>query len=86
MKIILGDALETIKSVEGKFDLIFHDPFTATEKLWSLEMFKELRKKCKGVLTTYRCARKVRDNLKKAGFEIEDVEAVGRKAPSTIAW
>ncbi|MGM5485377.1 MAG: tRNA (5-methylaminomethyl-2-thiouridine)(34)-methyltransferase MnmD [Nanobdellota archaeon] len=86
INIILGDALETIRDLDGKFDFIFHDPFSATEKLWSYEMFEELSKRCKGVLTTYRCARRVRENLKKAGFTVEDVEPVGRKAPSTIAW
>ena len=39
----------------------------------------------KGILTTYSCARQVRENLKKAGFIVKDGPCVGRRAPATIA-
>ena len=89
IKIILGDAVKEIKRLKEKFDFIFHDPFSRTKMplFWTEEFFKEeyrLLKK-EGILTTYSCARLVRDNLKKAKFKIEDVPPVGRRAPSTLA-
>lgn len=88
INIIKGDALETIKGLE-EFDIVFHDPFSPKKhpELWSEEFFKEIFKKLKpgGVLLTYSCAKWVRENLKEAGFTVEDGPSVGRKAPSTMA-
>jgi tRNA U34 5-methylaminomethyl-2-thiouridine-forming methyltransferase MnmC len=89
IKMILGDALEEIKKLNEEFDFIFHDPFS-TKKMpnfWTEDFFKEefrLLKK-NGRLTTYSCARLIRDNLKKAKFKTYDVAPVGRRAPSTLA-
>ncbi|MBN1792729.1 hypothetical protein JW826_03525 [Candidatus Woesearchaeota archaeon] len=89
IKIIIGDAHEEIKKLTGKFDLVFHDPFSPKKapSLWTEEFFREERRlmSSKGVLSTYSCARIVRENLKKAGFSIRDGPRVGRRAPSTIA-
>ncbi|MBU1199112.1 MAG: hypothetical protein KKF46_03750 [Nanoarchaeota archaeon] len=89
VKILVCDALKGIKQVQGKFDIILHDPFSPKKcpELWTEEFFKEIRKKISddGILTTYSCAGVVRENLKKAGFKVEDGPCVGRKAPSTIA-
>ena len=92
IKIMIGDALKTIKEIDEKkqkFDLVFHDPFSPKKcpELWSEKLFKEIKKRMKqdSILTTYSCARIVRDNLKKAGFTVEDGPSVGRRAPSTIA-
>jgi tRNA U34 5-methylaminomethyl-2-thiouridine-forming methyltransferase MnmC len=89
IKIILGDAVEEIKNLHEEFDFIFHDPFSTKKmpEFWTEAFFKEefrLLKK-NGRLTTYSCARLVRDNLKKVRFKIYDVEPVGRRAPSTLA-
>lgn len=92
IKIILGDAIENIKIIKGKFgkfDLIFHDPFS-TKKMpnfWTEDFFSNEYNLLNqnGILTTYSCARNVRDNLKKVNFKIYDVEPVGRRAPSTLA-
>jgi len=56
-------------------------------ELWTEELFSEIFKRCANgcVLTTYSCARIVRDNMKKVGFEVLDGPCVGRKSPSTIA-
>lgn len=89
IKIILGDGIENINKIKGNFDLIFHDPFSKTKMpdFWTEDFFKKefnlLNKG--GILTTYSCARNVRDNLKKVNFKIHDVEPVGRRAPSTLA-
>jgi len=89
IKIILGNALETIKQLNEKFDIVFFDPFSPKKcpELWGLDFINyifSLMKK-KSILTTYSCARIVRDNLKEVGFIVKDGPSVGRRAPSTIA-
>ena len=88
IKLIVGDALETIDQVD-EVDVIFHDPFSPKKnpELWTEEFFsKEYSKLAKGGrLFTYSCAKAVRDNLRKAGFVVEDVAPVGRRGPSTLA-
>lgn len=89
IKIIIGDAREKIKDVKGEFDAVFLDPFSPKKnpELWEYEFLKEIGKKMKkeARLATYSCARAVRENLKKAGFEVRNGPCVGRKSPSTIA-
>ena len=90
IRIILGDARETIKSINEKFDAVFLDPFSPPKcpELWTYEFFAEIAKKMKkgAILTTYSCARMVRENLKKAGFSVEDGPVIGRRSPSTLAY
>ena len=85
----LGDAVETIRKVTGKFDAVFLDPFSPKKnsELWTYSFFSEIanRMKKQGILATYSCARMVRDNLVKAGFTVKDGPKVGRRGPSTIA-
>ncbi len=87
--LIMGDATGTIKSIAKKFDAVFLDPFSPpkNKELWTESFFKDLKKRMKknSVLTTYSCARIVRENLKKAGFKVRDGPKVGRRGPSTIA-
>ncbi|MBT4174577.1 hypothetical protein HOE07_02795 [archaeon] len=89
LKLILGDARQTIKEIKDQFDIVFLDPFSPKKcpELWEVEFFKEIFNKMKpdSILTTYSCARIVRDNLQKAGFQVKDGPCVGRRAPSTIA-
>ncbi|MDO8480338.1 MAG: tRNA (5-methylaminomethyl-2-thiouridine)(34)-methyltransferase MnmD [Nanoarchaeota archaeon] len=89
LKLILGDATQTIHEVEGVFDACFLDPFSPKKnpELWTAEFFSEIFKKLKpgAILATYSCAGNVRRNLKGAGFEVRDGPVVGRRAPSTIA-
>lgn len=97
IKIIVGDARENVKKL-GKeieedsntlFDIVFLDPFSpaACPELWTEEFMKDIFSVVKpgGILTTYSCARKVRDALKTAGFAVRDGPVVGRRAPATIA-
>jgi tRNA U34 5-methylaminomethyl-2-thiouridine-forming methyltransferase MnmC len=85
----IGDATKTITNIRESFDYIFLDPFSTTKcpELWEYDFLKEIYKRSRkgAILTTYSCARKVRDNLKRCGFEIEDVASFGRRAPSTKA-
>lgn len=92
MNLIMGDAMKVIKDlyIHGhKFDVILFDPFSPKKhpEMWSLETFSNIAKICKpgARLTTYSCARVVRDNLKAAGFSVIDGPIIGRRAPSTIA-
>ncbi|MFQ5474857.1 MAG: tRNA (5-methylaminomethyl-2-thiouridine)(34)-methyltransferase MnmD [Candidatus Nanoarchaeia archaeon] len=89
IKLILKDARNSIKQLEKGFDIIFLDPFSpkACPELWTLEFFKDIRKVIAedGVLATFSCARVVRDNLLYAGFAVEDIAPVGRRAPGTLA-
>jgi tRNA U34 5-methylaminomethyl-2-thiouridine-forming methyltransferase MnmC len=90
IKLYVKDALRSIKAISNKFDFVFLDPFSPKKcpELWTEEFFKDIYKLMnkKGVLTTYSCARSVRDNLKAAGFKVEDGPSVGRRSPSTIAY
>ncbi len=90
IKIILGDARETIKKLNEKFDAVFLDPFSTKKcpELWTAEFFSEIAKKMKkgAILATYSCARSVRENLKTSGFEVIDGPIIGRRSPSTLAY
>jgi tRNA U34 5-methylaminomethyl-2-thiouridine-forming methyltransferase MnmC len=89
MRIIIGDATKTIKELDRKFDAVFLDPFSPPKnpELWTEKFLKEVKKRMKkgARLTTYSCARVVRDNLKEAGFKVYDGPKVGRRGPSTVA-
>lgn len=90
IQLILGDARETIKKIDGIFDAVFFDPFSPKKcpELWTEEFFKAVADKMKkgAVLATYSCARVVRENLISAGFNVFDGPIVGRRSPSTIAY
>lgn len=90
LSILVGDARMTIKQVpSGMIDCIFLDPFSPRKMpdLWTTEFLQELYRvlKSDGILTTYSCARSVRDNLRTAGFLVRDGPCVRRRGPSTIA-
>ena len=90
LKLIIGDARETIKQIQlNKFDAVFLDPFSPKKcpELWTESFFKDIKKIMKpdAIMATYSCARIVRDNLKSAGFQIKDGPTVGRRSPGTIA-
>lgn len=93
IQLVIDDARITIKKLckthLNYFDAVFLDPFSpkACPELWTEEFFSDIYKcmKSGGVLTTYSCARVVRDNLKKAGFTVKDGPCIGRRAPSTVA-
>ncbi len=89
LKIRIGDAVETIKTLKEKYDAVFMDPFSPSRntELWTLEFFSEIAKKMKKetILSTYSYARKVRENLKAAGFDVFDGPVIGRRSPCTLA-
>lgn len=85
----LGDVREEIKKAKENADYIFFDPFSPKKQpeLWEAEFIKDIFEKANSgaKLSTYSCARIVRDNLKNAGFTVTDGPTIGRRAPSTIA-
>ncbi|MBI5397866.1 hypothetical protein HZB03_00225 [Candidatus Woesearchaeota archaeon] len=90
LKIIMGDARESIKTLGAyDFDVVFFDPFSPKKcpELWTVGFFSDIYAAMKngGVLATYSCAKSVRENLTKAGFEVRDGHCVGRRSPSTLA-
>lgn len=90
VRLIMGDARDTIKTLEdGSFDCVFHDPFSPRKnpELWTKEFFDEVYRVLRkgGMVATYSCARTVRDNLKAAGFTVKDGPIVGRRSPGTAA-
>ena len=91
LKILLGDARETIKQLKDNyFDAIFLDPFSpkTSPEMWNTNFLKEIYRVIKEnkILATYTCARMVRENLKQAGFSYDDGPIVGRRGPGTVAW
>lgn len=88
IQIVLGDAIETIKKLNGEYDAVFFDPFSPKKcpGLWTEDIFREcyrlLRKE--GRLATYSCARVVRDNMRAVGFTVIDGPQLWRRGPSTI--
>jgi len=89
IKLIIGDVLNEVSKLNSGFDAVFFDAFSIKKhpEVWTSSFFKLIRSKMKKncCLTTYSCARKVRDNLIEAGFEVFDVAPVGRRGPSTLA-
>ena len=89
IKLLLGDARETIHEINEKIDAVFFDPFSPKKcpELWTLEFIKDVFKTMKpgGILATYSCATHVRNKLKETGFIVKDGPIFGRKSPATLA-
>lgn len=90
IKLILGDVFETLPTLpDDFFDVVFFDPFSPSKQpeMWNLQIFNLVYKKLKpgGKLATYSCAKMVRNNMRYAGFRVQDGPRVGRKSPATIA-
>ena len=88
IKLLLGDARETIHEINEKIDAVFFDPFSPKKcpELWTLEFFKDVFKTMKpgSILATYSCATHVRQKMRETGFEVKDGPIFGRKSPSTL--
>lgn len=89
LTMIFGDAKQEIQKLNQKADFVFFDPFSPAKVpyMWTVEFFKDIKAKMKpgAKLSTYSCAKFVRENLKRAGFIVEDGPVIGRKSPATIA-
>jgi tRNA U34 5-methylaminomethyl-2-thiouridine-forming methyltransferase MnmC len=89
IRIVYGDMKKRIKEIREKADYVFFDPFSPSKspEMWTYEIFKDIYEKMnnQGLLFTYSCAKQVRENMIRAGFEVIDGPIVGRRSPSTIA-
>ena len=69
--------------------MVFFDPFSPKRmpELWTPEVFALAYEHMVpgGVLTTYSCARQVREAMRRSGFTVKDSSKIGRWAPSTLA-
>lgn len=89
VRLMMGDAQETIKQVPAMADAAFLDPFSPKRcpELWTKEFLQDVRDHMKSgaIMTTYSCATEVRQNMRDVGFIVKNGVVFGRKAPSTIA-
>lgn len=90
LRLVLGDAAETIGRISGPFDAAFHDPFSPRKNpdMWTAGFFTAVFGLLKpgGVLATYSCARQVRANLGQVGFRVCDGPVLNRRGPGTLAY
>ncbi|WP_419172070.1 tRNA (5-methylaminomethyl-2-thiouridine)(34)-methyltransferase MnmD [Halobacteriovorax sp.] len=93
VKILLGDARETIKNLDLediKIDCIFQDAFSPTKNptLWTKEWFRNLRSLCNkdSVMTTYSASVKIRKAMLEAGFIVTNMKGFGNKRNATRAY
>ncbi|MBW3011389.1 tRNA (5-methylaminomethyl-2-thiouridine)(34)-methyltransferase MnmD [Candidatus Woesearchaeota archaeon] len=89
IKLLVGDARETLDLIQEKFDAVFFDPFSPKKcpELWTEEIFAKVNKLMNkdAILATYSCAGEVRRNMKEAGFKVVDGPIVRRWSPGTLA-
>lgn len=90
INVIVGDAREKILESENDFfDAVFFDPFSPAScpELWSEEFIKNVVSKAKpgAYISTYSCARIVKDNFAKAGCEIGEGPKAGRRNGGVLA-
>lgn len=92
LQLIIDDArisLGKLAEQNYQFDAVFLDPFSPPKcpQLWTVEFFALLTK-ClanDGIIATYSCAAAVRKAMQLNGLNIASNEAVGGRAPGTIA-
>jgi len=98
IKVLLGDARVTIKRLikdcgarnsGRKFDIVFLHSFSikACPELWDQEFINDIYSVMAedSILTTYACAKVIRERLSAAGFTVRDGPVIGRRAPGTVA-
>ncbi|NLY03667.1 MAG: bifunctional tRNA (5-methylaminomethyl-2-thiouridine)(34)-methyltransferase MnmD/FAD-dependent 5-carboxymethylaminomethyl-2-thiouridine(34) oxidoreductase MnmC [Campylobacter sp.] len=89
LDIYFGDIKEALKELDFKADVWFLDGFAPSKNpdMWDEETMKGFAKlsKFNSLLGSYCVARKVRDNLEKAGFLVEKKEGFASKREMTRA-
>ena len=89
IRVIWGDARNTINRVKAPFNLIWLDAFSTQKnsELWTVDFFRKLRQIIdpQGSLLTYCAAIPVRSGLIEAGFAVGETEPFGRDRGGTIA-
>ncbi|MEP1768041.1 MAG: tRNA (5-methylaminomethyl-2-thiouridine)(34)-methyltransferase MnmD [Sulfitobacter sp.] len=89
LRVIMGDARETLPAWEAAADAWFLDGFSPAKnpELWSPELMAQVAKHTQpnGTAATYTAAGFVRRGLADAGFEVSRVAGYGRKRHMTRA-
>jgi len=93
LTILIGDAIETtpkyFNTHKTLIDKIFQDAFSPKKNptLWTKSWFDCLRSFSSStvILTTYSASHSIRENLKLAGWSIENLKGFGRKKSATKA-
>lgn len=90
MQTLCMEALKAIHYIDGKFDVIYFDPFSASKnpEMWTADVFSRMRELLSddGVLVTYACGKKARGAMAEAGLLVkESPTAAGAFQPGTIA-
>jgi len=74
IEILLGDARESIHTINEKIDIVYQDAFSPAHNplLWTYEWFRDVRAICQedAILTTYSTAAAIRLGLYENGFYI----------------
>lgn len=89
LRVVLGDARETLPYWESRADAWFLDGFSPAKnpELWSPELMAQVARHTAagGTAATYTAAGFVRRGLQNAGFEVSRVQGYGRKRHMTRA-
>ncbi len=89
LRVVLGDARETLARWEGVADAWFLDGFSPARNpcLWTPRLLRQvaLHTRPGGTAATYSAARAVRAGLADAGFMVERLSGFGRKRHMTVA-
>ena len=88
LRVIVGDARETLPAWDGAADAWFLDGFSPAKnpELWSPELMAQVAHTAAGgTAATYTAAGFVRRGLADAGFEVSRVQGYGRKRHMTRA-
>lgn len=89
LRVIHGDARQTLPSWEGKADAWFLDGFSPAKnpELWGAELMQSVadHTNAGGTAATYTAAGFVRRGLSAAGFDVERIKGFGRKRHMTVA-
>lgn len=88
LKIVMGDARDTLPSWQGSADAWFLDGFSPAEnpELWEPHLLSQVAKhtRPRGTFATYTAAGAVRRALTDAGFQVTRQKGFGRKRHMTV--
>ena len=90
LELYINDALNFIKSVSGKFNVIYFDPFSKKHnpEMWTKEVFERLYNLLEdgGCLVTYASGKTIRTMVQETGFRLTEIYSIGsRHQPSIYA-
>ena len=89
LRLIIGDARETLPTWDGAADAWFLDGFSPAKnpELWEPQLMAEVARHTRpgGTAATYSAAGAVRRGLEAAGFQVDRVPGYGRKRHMTVA-